>query len=88
MFAGDLSAKPCAKRLVEAHLGLVVSTAERYRNDRVNILDLLQGGNAGLFRAVEALRDFHGSRFSTHAQPYIEDALAEARNSDSSGAFL
>ena len=85
--AGDLSAKPCAKRLVEAHLGLVVSTAERYRNDRVNILDLLQGGNAGLFRAVEALRDFHSERFSTHAQPYIEDALAEAaRNSDSSGA--
>jgi hypothetical protein len=41
-----------------------------------------------LFRAVEALRDFHGNRFSTRAQPYIEDALAEARNSDSSGAFL
>ena len=30
------------KRLVEANLHLIVSIAERYRNDRVHFLDLIQ----------------------------------------------
>jgi DNA-directed RNA polymerase sigma subunit (sigma70/sigma32) len=60
--------------------------AERCRSDRVNILDLIESGNTGLFRAVEVLRDFHDDRFSTLAQPDIERALAEAvRKSESSG---
>jgi RNA polymerase primary sigma factor len=86
VLAQDRNAESATKRLVEAHLGLVVSMAERCRSDRVNILDLIESGNTGLFHAVEALRDFHDDRFSTLAQPYIERALAEAvRKSESSG---
>jgi DNA-directed RNA polymerase sigma subunit (sigma70/sigma32) len=76
--AEDLRAKSAAKRLVEAHLGLVVSIAERYRSDRINILDLIESGNAGLLQAVQALRDFHHDRFATYATPHVERALADA----------
>jgi RNA polymerase primary sigma factor len=84
VLAEDANAKSAAKRLVEAHLHLVVSMAEHYRSDRTHILDLIQGGNAGLFEAVEALREIYDTRFSTHARPYVERALAEAiRKSES-----
>jgi RNA polymerase primary sigma factor len=86
VLAQDLNAESATKRLVEALLGLVVSMAERYPSDRINILDLIESGNTGLFHAVEALRDFHDDRFSTLAQPYIERTLAEAvGRSESSG---
>ena len=68
VLAQDLNAESATKRLVEAHLGLVVSMAERCRSDRVNILDLIESGNTGLFHAVEALRDFHDDRFSGSEQ--------------------
>ena len=39
---------------VEANLRLVVKIANRYRNQAVNIADLIQEGNLGLIRAVES----------------------------------
>ena len=50
-----LKAKLEVKRneFVEANLRLVVKIANRYRNQAVNIADLIQEGNLGLIRAVE-----------------------------------
>lgn len=56
--AGDEQSESARKRLVEANLHLVVSIAERYRNDRIHFLDLIMKGNDGLMRA---LQDFGGS---------------------------
>jgi RNA polymerase primary sigma factor len=74
----DLNAEAAAKRLVEAHLGLVVSIAERYRDGHVDIMDLIQSGNAGLLYAVQNLGEFDHDRFSTYATSHIEGALSEA----------
>ena len=76
--AGDRLADSAGKRLAEANLVLVVSIAERYRNDRIHILDLIQKGNAGLLRAVQTSSDSSGDSFSAHATGYIERAIAEA----------
>jgi RNA polymerase primary sigma factor len=74
----DRNTEFAAKRLVEAHLRLVVSIAERYRDGHVHIMDLIQSGNAGLLYAVQNLRDFNHDRFSTYATPHIEHAISEA----------
>ncbi len=76
--AGDEMAESAGKRLVEANLQLVVSLAERYPSHDIHILDLIEGGNAGLMRAVRALTDSVPESFAAYATPFIERALAEA----------
>ena len=78
--SGDDNAERAAKRLVETHLGLVVSIAERYRGGPVHILDLIQSGNTGLLEAVQNLGGFHHDRFSSCAARYIERAITEANS--------
>jgi RNA polymerase primary sigma factor len=76
--AGDQLAESAGKRLAEANLLLVVSIAERYRNDHIHILNLIQEGNDGLLRAVQTFSDSRRDSFSAHATDYIERAIAEA----------
>jgi DNA-directed RNA polymerase sigma subunit (sigma70/sigma32) len=80
---GDQLAESAKKRLAEAHLLLVVSIAERYRNDRIDLLDLIQKGNEGLLRAVQTLDDSGHDSFSAYATGYIERAIADAATSGS-----
>ena len=75
--AGDETAEAAKLRLVEAHLELVVTLAERYRRDDVHILDLIQKGNEGLLRAAQTLADSRPDSFAAHATPQIECALAD-----------
>ena len=70
------------KRLIEANLGLVVSLAERHRDERIHILDLIQKGNEGLLQATENLTGCLPGSFSTHATIFIERALIEAEKTD------
>ena len=81
--AGDEEAEPARKRLLEANLHLVVSIAERNRNDQIHFLDLIVKGNDGLMGAVQAFGDSGEDSFSAYATAYIERAIAEALASGS-----
>lgn len=76
--ARDGLAESAAKRLIEANLPLVVFIAERYRNDRSHILNLIQRGNEGLLRAVQTLPDSSPDTFATHATSHIERAIGSS----------
>jgi len=76
--AGDEQAEPARKRLVEANLHLVVSIAQRNRNDRIHFLDLIVKGNDSLMGALQTFGDSGEDNFSAHATTCIERAIAEA----------
>lgn len=60
---------------VDGSLYMVLATVQKYRGLGVDVIDLVQEGNASLFQAIEGFDWRRDVRFRTYAQFWIQQAI-------------
>ena len=86
--SGELSMEECEQlqrdaseareHLAQANLRLVISVAKNFRNRGLPMEDLVNEGNVGLMNAIDRFDPTVGSRFSTYAGYWIDQAIRRA----------
>jgi len=71
---GDWKAR---NQIIQANLAYVISVANEYSNEHINVKDLIQAGNWGLTEAVNTFDPNLGYRFLTHANNSIRKRIIE-----------
>ncbi len=72
------AAAAARNRMIQANLRLVISVAKNFRNRGLPMEDLVNEGNVGLVNAVDRFDPAVGSRFSTYASYWIDQAIRRA----------
>lgn len=71
------------KRLIEANLRFVVSVANQYKQQGMELSDLINEGNIGLIKAAERFDDTRGFKFISCAVWWIRQSIIQAINDNS-----
>ncbi|MBI4228773.1 MAG: sigma-70 family RNA polymerase sigma factor, partial [Deltaproteobacteria bacterium] len=71
-------ARHLRESFVKANLKLVLAMANKYKSHKDQLLDLIQEGNIGLIKAVERFDYTRGTKFSTYASWWIQQAIVRA----------
>jgi RNA polymerase primary sigma factor len=66
------------EEIIRANVRLVVSIAKGYTSSGMELIDLIQEGNAGLIKAVEHFDHTKGYKFSTYATWWIKQSMTRA----------
>lgn len=66
------------EKLATSNLRLVVHTAKKYTNRGLELVDLIQEGNAGLIKAIDKFEHERGFKFSTYATWWIRQGITRA----------
>lgn len=77
----DINAR---NKLVEANLKFVANIARNYKGLGLSYSDLIQEGNAGLFKAVDKFDPDKGYKFISYAVNWIKQSILEALNKKNS----
>lgn len=75
---GGKEADEARRRLVEANLRFVISVANQYHQQNMDISDLISEGNIGLIKAAERFDDTRGFKFISYAVWWIRQAISSA----------